>query len=145
MSNDLKVYDCTEVTIVFAGINVDRGFAENSLVKAVRNAEGFKIKVGADGEVTRSKTNNKTGIVTFSLMQTSAINAALSALYILDENAPNGAGVGALLIRDRQGSSLHTSAKCWIKKLPDTEYAAEATERTWEIECADLNGFIGGN
>jgi hypothetical protein len=79
------------------------------------------------------------------LMQTSAANDALSALHELDRDAPNGAGIVPLYIRDRNGRSLHTAAEAWVQKAPDVSYDRTPTARVWEIGVAYLINFVGGN
>lgn len=141
----LKIYDSKEVSIIFAGIPVDGGYAEGEFCRIEQTEEDFLTVIGTDGEVSRSKSNNKSAKVTLSLMQTAAVNAALSALNNLDKRAGNGAGVGPLLIKDRQGTSLYTASKAWISKPPDVSFDKTATARAWEITCADLERLDGGN
>lgn len=140
-----KVYDSKEVTIVFAGIPIDGGYGEDEFCSIEQNEEDFVIVVGTDGEVTRSKTNNQSAKVMITLMQSATVNAALSALNNLDKAAGNGAGVGPILIKDRQGTSLYTGAKAWIAKPPDAKFAKKAGPRVWELHVAALKRLDGGN
>lgn len=141
----MKHYEPDQITIVFAGIRM-RGYADGEFVRVETQTEDFTSKAGTDGEVTRSKTNDRRGTVTIMLEQTSPANAELSALRALDINTPGGAGVGALLIRDRlNGETLYRAAEAWIQKLPDSSFDRESQSREWVIECAKLDAFIGGN
>jgi len=140
-----KIYDPDQITIVAMGIPIDKGYADGEFVTLDNVEDAFTMKVGTDGEVTRSKTNNKTAIVTLKLMQSADANTALSALHNLDLAAPNGAGVGPLLIKDRSGTSLWAASKAWIQKPPAVSLDREATPREWQIACADLVRVDGGN
>lgn len=142
---DLKVYDASEVDIIFAGIPIKSGFAEGEFCRVERMEEGFIEVVGTDGEVTRSKTNNRMGKVTVRLMQSSSSNAALSAIHNADLYTPGGSGIGPILVKDKQGTSLHSGAKAWIVKHPDSSYDKSAKEREWEIHVADMFSNVGGN
>jgi Protein of unknown function (DUF3277) len=142
---DLKIYDASEVSLIFAGIPISSGYAEGEFCKVERKEEGFSSVVGTDGEVTRSKTNNRMAKVTIRLMQSSSANAALTAIHNADLYTSNGAGVAPILIKDRQGTSLHSGAKAWIVKSPDASYDKTAKEREWEFEVADMFIFSGGN
>jgi hypothetical protein len=141
----MKIYDADQISIMIAGIPITSGFADGEFITIEPEAEDFTDVVGTDGEVTRSKTNDRRATLTLKLMQTSEANALLSALNETDKNTPGGAGVGALLIRDRQGLSLYQAAECWIQKGPNITFDREATAREWIIRCAKLVPFTGGN
>jgi len=145
MANGLKIYDSKEVSIVLSGIPIDGGFAEGEFCRIEQTEEDFLMVIGTDGEVTRSKSNNASTKNILILMQSATINAALSALNNLDKSAGNGAGVGPLLIKDRQGVSLYAASKAWISKPPNVSFDKTATSREWEITCADLKRLDGGN
>lgn len=140
----LKTYDSKSVMMVFAGIPIT-GLAEDTFVNVVRNEESFALMVGADGEGARAKTNNRSGRVTFTVMQTSDCNDQLSALHILDENSSNGDGIGPLLIKDNSGRTLITAEKAWIVKTPDAALGKNIQTREWVIESHALVMALGGN
>jgi hypothetical protein len=142
---DLKIYDGSEVSLVFAAIPIVSGYAEDEFCTIEFMEEAFKLVVGADGEVTRSKTNNRTAKIQFKLMQTSSANIALSALLNADIYTAGGASVAPVLVKDRQGTSLYSGAKAWLVKHPDASFSKTAKERVWEIQVADLAAITGGN
>lgn len=140
----LKVYDSKEVSLVICGIPIDSGFAEGEFVKLEQEEEDFLTVVGTDGEVTRSKSNNRTAKATIRLMQTSDGNTALSALNKLDKAQPNGAGVGSFLLKDRTNSGVVYQAEhCWISKPPAVSFDKTATPREWEIMIAAIERSDG--
>lgn len=141
----LKVYDANEVTVNVAGLPIESGFDDGEFVRIEQEADDFIDKVGTDGEVTRSKTNDRRATITVILMQSSSGNELLSGLNNIDRLAGNGAGVGPLLIRDRQGTALYTAAECWISKPPDVSFDREPTAREWTLRCASLERFDGAN
>lgn len=141
----LKVYDANEVTLNVAGLPIESGFDDGEFIRIEQEAEDFIDKVGTDGEVTRSKTNDRRATVSILLMQSSDGNALLSGLNNLDRLAGNGAGVGPLLVRDRQGTSLYAAAECWVSKPPDVSFDREPTAREWTLRVASLERFDGGN
>jgi hypothetical protein len=144
MPQVFKTYDADQVTLVFAGILV-QGYADGDFCTIEYESDGFTDVAGTDGEVARSKTNDRRATITIELLQTSSSNALFSQLANLDLNAPNGAGVGSLLINDRQGLSLYTAAECWIQKPADATFGREVTSRSWVLRCANLISFTGGN
>lgn len=140
-----KIYDADQVTLVFMGVLVQSGYDDGVFLEIEQEADDFVHKVGTDGETTRSKSLNKNADVKVHLMQTSDGNAALSALNNLDKLTPNGAGVGPMLVRDRQGTSIYTAAHCYVRKPPDVKFAREASDRVWTLHCTDLVRLDGGN
>lgn len=140
---DLKQYDPSQVTIIFGSII--SGYADGSFLSVERNEDSYTLQMGTDGEGTRSKSNNRSGRATFTLMQSSDSNDALSALHLLDESTPNGDGVLPLLIKDLEGRTIYEAEKAWIVKSPTSEFDREATSREWIIETHELTQFIGGN
>jgi len=141
----MKVYDPDQITIVFAGI-IMQGYADGEFVRVSQRNPDFTLKVGTDGEGTRSKTNDRSATVSVILEQTSSVNALLSALRNLDVNTPGGAGVGSFLMRDRlSGETLYRAAACFIEKPPDTSFDRESTSREWVLLCEKMERFDAGN
>lgn len=140
----LKTYDFSQVSVILGGITLS-GFHEGTPVKVAYDEDAFSLLIGADGDGARSKTNNRSGTITFSLLQTSAANAQLSALHALDIAGKNGDGVVPLLIKDNSGFSLHTAQTAWIKKFADATYGRDTEVREWTIQTDNLDSLIGGN
>lgn len=141
-SNEVTTYDVAQVFVTYAGITLT-GFAEDSKVTIEYDADAWSKQVGVDGETTRSKSNNRCASVTVKLMQSSADNAALTALYEAD--MATNAGALPLLIKDSSGTSIHTAESAWIRKLPTTEYAMNAGTREWVLDTGPMVSVIGGN
>jgi len=141
----LKTYDPNKHDIVFAGIPINRGLADGTFLKISTNAPGFKAKVGVDGEVTRSRSHDRTAEAKITVMQTSEVNDRLSALYADDRNAVNGRGVGAFFVQDRAGTTVLESSKAFISDDPNPELAAEAGTREWTFILTDYAPTHGGN
>lgn len=145
MSGNFHVYDPNEVTVTVCGIPISGGYADDTFVEVDQDTDDFTDVAGVDGDVTRSKTNDHRATITITLMQSSEANALLSALSNIDKKASNGAGVGPLLIKDNQGTTLFAGEKSWIAKAPTASFGKQAGPRAWKIRCADLQRFDGGN
>lgn len=145
MSDTLKIYDSDQVSVSFSLIPLESGRAEDEFAKIEKTSAVFVTVVGTDGQVTRSKTLDERTKVTLTFMQTSKCNAILSAFLNADKLAANGAGVGVLSIRDRQGTSLFLAPEAWIEKEPDVVYRQKAEARAWTFECANPKRLDGGN
>jgi hypothetical protein len=139
-----KFYDPDEVVIYFNGVLI-QGFADGSFIEVEQMSPAFASVVGTDGEVARSKSNDRRVKVTVKLLQTSSSNAALSAIHLNDLNAPNGAGVGTFLMQDLQGGTIAKGDQAWINLIPKGEMDRTAKSREWEFEIANGVRVEGGN
>ena len=138
----VKTYDPAQVALIFGGVEIG-GYADGTFVTVARDEDAFSLQIGTNGEGVRSKSNNKSGTFTFTLLQSSASNAILSAIAQLDELT--NAGVFPAMVKDNSGSSIHTAETAWIQKVPDSEYSKEAGPREWVIRTNNLQPFVGGN
>src|ERR1700749_3276998 len=112
------------MVLIFAGIKVT-GFADGTFVRVRPKSDGFTSRVGSDGLVSHSRSNDPRREVAFILEERSSSNDLLSALHNADLVAPNGAGVGALLLQDLNGRLLLTSEIARIMRMTDVEQARE--------------------
>lgn len=139
-----RIYDSNQVQVAFAGVPV-QGYADGDFLTITHETDAFSDVVGTDGQVSRSKTNDRRATVEIILMNTSPTNDLLTAIYLADLNSPGGAGVGSLLVTDLNGTSLYTAGAAWVMKAPDVTYGREANERTWTLRVDSLREFTGGN
>ena len=139
---DVKTYNAAEVSVL-VGTRRLTGLAEASFVKATRDVEAFTKKVGATGEVTRSKSNNKAGTVEVTLDQASNDNDFLSELAALDE--ASSAGIVPISIIDGSGTTVIFARQGWVQKLPEVDKGRESGENVWIFDTGQMSTFIGGN
>ena len=140
----LKTYSADEVIVVYGNTLVNEGLADGTFVSVEWDEDAFSLSIGADGEGTRSKTNNRGATITLTLMQTSDINDLLSTQYLLDLNTPGGV-TSPFLVKDSNGRTLMAAEECWIQRAANVEYGREAGEREWVLRTSSLVPFIGGN
>jgi len=137
----VRTYDPKAVSISANGIPIG-GFADGTFVEIERSEDMFTKVVGADGETSRSKTNDRSGMITITLAQTSLSNDILSGLAYLDE--VSNTGVFPVLVKDNEGNAIFFSEQAWIKKVAPASFSKGIENREWVIECADLDPFPGG-
>jgi len=143
-SNRVASYDGAEVNIIFFG--PVSGLAKGTFIDISRDNDAYADEAGADGEILRGKSNDRRGTATIRLMQSSQTNQVWSALQILDENSPNGDGIGPFFVKDNSGTTLCAAAEAWITKPPTVTFADTPGEvREWNIRLANLEIFVGGN
>jgi hypothetical protein len=119
------------------------GFADGEFVSVERTSDTFTKVSGADGIISRAKTNDRSGSLKFTIAQTSPSNDVLTGIAVLDELS--NAGVVPVLIKDNSGRSVFVSAFGWVKKPPTSEFAKDISNREWTLDLADLDVFVGGN
>lgn len=140
----LATYDPKQVVIIFGGVPIT-GYAEDSFVECAPVEEGFTRKVGADGDVVRSKSNNDCYDVTVTLLQTSLSNTALSAANIADR--ATGKGLLPLSITEIASGSEYFFPQAWVEK-PTWARGKEAGDQAWTFHTGQAavtvaNGIIG--
>lgn len=140
----LKNYSAKGISVSIASILITGGFADGEFIRIEQESDNFGDVVGTDGEVTRFETGDERATITLLLMQSADANNALSQLADSDKNVPNGAGVGALLVRDRNGTAVYRASACWLRKPPNVAFGREPGPREWTFRCANLKRFDGG-
>lgn len=140
-SNAVKNYDPAEVSLICGGAIIS-GFADDEFISVERNEQAYTRSSGADGEGTRSKSNDRSGLITLTLKQTSESNDVLSGFALADEL--NNGGTFPFLMKDNNGTTLHASEVTWVQKMPASARAKEAGEVTWVLESNELTMFVGG-
>lgn len=138
----MPTYDPESVIFSFNGIRIT-GFATGTFIQVQRSTETWKTEPGAYGEVTRVKSLDKRGTVTFTTQKEAPINDVLSGIAIVDENT--NAGKGVMVIENLDNDTLHFAQESWIVKMPDDEFGTDASQVQWTLECAALRMFIGGS
>jgi hypothetical protein len=138
----LYTVDPKKIILIY-GISPISGFADGTFIDVERNEDIFSEVIGADGEVTRVKSNNRTGTATFTLLQSSASNDILAAYTLVDEQT--GTGVQPFSLTDILGRTKMFSAMGYIKRMAKVEGSKSATNREWKVFLTDLNMFTGGN
>lgn len=138
----VKNVDAAKVRIIFAGAPIS-GYADGTYVTASRRNPTWAMVAGADGETARSKSNDKTGTVVFTLLQSSQSNDVLSAKALQDELTGNG--VGPILIQDLNGTTLVQGETAFIEKPADVVLAKDVQAREWTLLVDRLNVHVGGS
>ena len=143
MENGVKTYDPSNVQVIMGGVPMS-GFADGTFISIAFDEDQYTKTVGADGEVSRSKSNNNTATVSLTLKQTSSSNDALSALYQADRLS-NGGVVPFMVKEIGSGRTLCFAQSAWVQKLSDVAYSKDIEDRAWTIATGQMQIFIGGN
>ena len=137
----VKTYDPKGVVATVGGIPIS-GYADGTFINISRQNDAYSSVAGADGEVSRAKSNDKRGELTLTLLQTSLSNDVLSGIAQLDERS--NSGVVPIMVKDISGLTTFFSGSGWIRKVPDSEFGKEISNREWAFELAEMDVFVGG-
>ncbi len=96
-------------------------------------------KVGVDGEVTASKTNDKRATATITLMESSPSNAVLTGFYQSRAVGGDAIGVVPFFMEDNISGERVIGPEAWVLKAPTVEKGSEASEREWTIRIAEAD------
>lgn len=120
------------------------GFADGTFLNAARNNQAVNMGIGSTGDGARAISNDRSGIVTATLLQSSIVNAALTAIAKQDEIS--GDGIHPLLIKDLGGTDLVKASAMWIQKIGDYNRGREIGDGNvvWILETDNLDIFHGG-
>jgi hypothetical protein len=135
-------YDPKKNIAVLAGITLNLGIAPDTFLEFEFDEDAFTKQVGAGGEVTRVVSRNKGASCKVTLMASSQVNDALSALYNSDRLLGNG--IGEFMLKEVNGTTLIHAAEAWVKRLPNVDRAKDAGTVQWEIDIASAEGIVGG-
>ena len=138
----VHTFDPATVIVSIGGTPMS-GLADGTFVMVSRDEDIFSKVSGADGEVSRAKSNNRSGSLTLTLMQTSMSNDVLSAIAVLDEIS--NTGIVPVFVKEIGTSTILMAGEGWVKKMPDVSYSKEIENREWVLDLAIVNMFEGGN
>lgn len=141
-----KAWNINELAISLNAVPLDAGgYAEDEVLTIEWGEDWYTKYTGADGEVTRARTNNFGALATLKYAQTADANDRLSAILLADLALPNGAGAGVFLVRDLEGRLVVTAPRAWVVGPPPLKFAKSVQVYEWKIDLADARGsFFGG-
>lgn len=143
----LAQYDPTTVIFTWGGVPLPIGTSSGNFLRLERSVPMWQMIVGIDGEVTRVRSNDFSGIVTFRMRQAAFNATALSALLTLNEfTGLYGvfAGLTFILTDAPSGTTLWTSPLAFLEGWPADEYGTSENDREWTLLCPQLIPFLGG-
>ncbi len=138
----VRTYDPKAVIVTVGGIPMS-GYSDGTFLEIDRNEPTWNMVVGADGLVTRGKTNNFSGTMTLTLKQSSPSNDVLSGFMAVDEATNNG--VFPVLVKDLSGNSIYFSSSAWINQYANSTFDKAITDRQWTLSLSEADIFVGSN
>ncbi len=138
----VRTYDPKQVVITIGGVPMS-GFSDGTFLEVDRNEPTWTMVVGADGLVTRGKTNNLSGTLTLTLKQSSPSNDVLSGFMALDE--ATNSGIVPVFVKDLSGNSTYFSARAWVTQFANSTFGKDINDRQWVLSMDEADIFVGSN
>jgi len=138
-------WDASQLNVII-GVLPLTGLSDGDSVVARRNEALYAKRVGMKGAVARARITDKTGQIEVHILQTSAANAAISAMANLDSLTMDGKAVFPITIVDLSGATVISAGQAWLMQIGDVTFSTNAVaERVYTFECADLKMVLAGN
>lgn len=139
----VRTYSPDRITVLVSGVPMT-GFTDGTFIEISPSTDLSTMQVGADGEVARSISTNKTCTVTITLSQTSPSNDVLSGLIEID--SLTGGTLFPVGVIDLRGRTVFEASQAWISQRPTITYATEVSDRTWVLTTGSPSiWFAGGS
>jgi hypothetical protein len=130
----VQTYNPKEVRVTIAG-QIVTGYADGTSVVIERGIpERYTAHVGAQGEVSRTATTNRTARLKITLKQTSPFNQTLQVI----ESTLNAAKFPTQISNKSDLKYLAGASESWIEVMPNKELGGEEQMREWVIFMADF-------
>lgn len=139
----MKEYSFLDTLLLVNGVEIS-GFDEgDDTISLERINDSAAHKIGTDGEMTVSISADRSGTVTFRLMQTSDSNGYLSALINAQEN---GAFVPIFVqFKDTRGNDFGSGTQGYIRRPANMVRGTNAGSQEWVIVVERLDMLhLGG-
>jgi len=129
--------------IINVGFNI-QGYADGVFSSFEFDEDEVNDSTGADGFTTAIKSNNHTGSLTVTLLQSSPSNDDLNRLRQLFLTSPKGFFF-PLTVKNLLNAELIIASAAWIRKAPVLSQGKEIENREWVIRAPDAIVTAAGN
>jgi len=127
----MKEYSFLDTILLVNGVEVSNFDEGDDTIQLARLNDSASHKIGTDGEMTVSISADRSGSVTFRLMQTSDSNVYLSGLVTAQEN---GAFVPVFVqFKDTRGHDMGSGTQGYITKPADMTRGTNANAQEWVV------------
>lgn len=134
----MKQYSFYSVDLLIDGVPVD-GFSDgNNIISAGYNSQQQGHVIGARGEMVVTTTRNRSGVILFTLLQTSDWNNILTERTLLNVNTGTS-GNNALftpiqaMINDKMGNTLVTGVNGYSPTVPPIVRGTNVNVVNWSM------------
>lgn len=135
LTNIPRTYDPIEVDLIIGG-HAPSDYAAGTKISVSKAENNVLPTVGVDGEVAIAVNRNNTGMLTFSLKNTSPSNKVLAS-YLSGVNLTSNVGIFPVIMRD-PSSGLQVETIGWYEVQPDLTFSQEIDQLDYVIGLVDV-------
>lgn len=136
-----RVFSLSNCVFLYGGL-IAGGFGEGDAYTIKQAGDSWAKTVGVDGSVSWAYTGENSFDVEINLLQTSPMNAILSALHLVQTATGVFLPVG---FKDGKGADTFKALAGLIVKMPDVARGNKIQTQTWMVSCAGGVLYLGGN
>ena len=139
----MKQYSFYNVDLLIDGVAME-GFSDSAaIITASRAAPQHGKVMDARGKMVAITSADKSGVITFDLLQTSDSNALLQALALASHDAGTSGSSDTFvpiqaLINDKMGKTVVTGVNGFITMQPGVVRGTGVATNTWVLEFEQL-------
>ena len=126
----MRQYSSDKVDIAWLGLDFGEGLATGTFITEARTSPTFTQKMQARGQAVRVFNTDKSGTVTNTVDQESALHQQLLALAEEDRDPEKRNIVGVMVIRE-VGISVMRYSNAYIMTEPDETRGTESASFGW--------------
>ena len=138
----METYNPSDVKMTL-GTTAITGVMDGVFITIEKSASDWKKKVGAQGNLGRTRIEDNSYRVTITLMGSSPSNKDLSGIRKVDR--ATGKGQLPFLMEDLSGEDMFFATNAWIEGNPPLSKGDDITPVVWIIDCEKGEGVIAGN
>lgn len=139
----MKQYSFYNVDLLVDGIQME-GFSDSAaIITASRAAPQHGKVMDARGKMVTITSADKSGVITFDLLQTADSNAFLQAYALLTHESGTSGGTDTfvplqVLLNDKMGKTVATGVNGFITMQPGVVRGTGLATNTWVMEFEQL-------
>lgn len=139
----MNTFSFKDTILLVNGVEITGYDEGDDIITLARLGDSASHTIGADGEMTVSLSADRSGEVTFNIMQTSASNPILSGLITAQEN---GIFVPVFVqFKDTRGGDIGSGTQGYIPKPADMTRGNSAQSQEWKIVVERLDLLHAGS
>lgn len=148
MSGELRNYDPERVTVTWAlptgAIDLTEGLIDGpGAIAETKDAPAWTRRGDRNTNMVRNKMRNKGGTLALTYVAEAEIQAALTVIFLVDQELETQ--VGAIVVRDLNGTTLLTYDGAFIEDDPTVAFGDTAADRVYTFGYARRVPVLGGS
>lgn len=139
----MRRYSFQDVTLVINGVMITGWSNGDDVIRIRRRSNAIQDYMGLDGSMMVSVSSDRSGEISFKLLQTSSSNAFLMSLCSLQESGGTNFKPVSVTFHDTFRQDAASGVRGYIQKPVDLIRGAKGSETQWVIVVEHLDMLLG--